>query len=162
MTMFEASRWAASSLNSQPWRFIYALNGSAAWRPFLGLLVEANRLWAQYASALVFFVSHSLMQARGSSVLTPSPTHTYDTGTASGYFALQAQLMGWRTHGMVGFDHLRAVEVLNLPPEYQVHAVYAVGRPGDPATLPDPLRVREFPSGRHPLARLVHEGEFRD
>ena len=158
--MFEAARWAASSSNSQPYRFIYARNGSPAWAAFLDLLVEANRAWAQNASALVFFVSHSLMQARKSDKLVPSPTHTYDTGTASGYFALQAQLMGWRTHGMFGSDHLRAVDVLKLPPDYQAHAVYAVGRLGDPSALPEALRAREFSSGRLPLERLAFKGEF--
>ena len=162
MTMLEAARCAASSMNSQPWRFIYAQRGSDSWPLLLDLLVAANRVWAQHAAALVFFVSHTLMQARGSDALVPSPTHTYDTGTASGYFALQAQITGWRTHGMVGFDHLRAVDVLNLPPEYQVHAVYAVGRLGDSSTLPEPLRSRELPSDRQPLERLAFEGEFAD
>lgn len=52
----------------------------------------------------------------GSKELIPSPTHSYDTGAASGYFTLQAHLMGWRTHGMYGFDHARAIEAARSRP----------------------------------------------
>ena len=100
LTMLEAARWAASSSNMQPWRFVYARRDTRAWLPILDLLVPNNREWAQHASALVFFVSHELMRSRSSANLIPSPTHSYDTGAASGYFALQAQLMGWHAHGM--------------------------------------------------------------
>ena len=30
MRMFEAARWAMSSMNNQPWRFLYALRNTAA------------------------------------------------------------------------------------------------------------------------------------
>jgi nitroreductase len=58
----------------------------------------------------------------------PSPTHSFDAGTASGYFALQASLMGWYVHGMVGFDADRAFEDLSVPKGHKVEAVYAVSR----------------------------------
>jgi nitroreductase len=160
MTMLEAARWAASSSNAQPWRFVYALRGADAWRRLLDLLAPSNREWAQHASALVFFVSYSLMRSRDSNDLRPSPTHSYDTGAASGYFALQAHLMGWRTHGMYGFDHARAIEVLRVPRDHHVEAVYAVGRTGNPDVLPEALKAREFPSGRLPLTALAREGAF--
>lgn len=161
MTMLEAARWAASSSNMQPWRFVYARRETRAWLPLLDLLVRNNRDWAQHSSALVFFVSHGVMQSRSSADLIPSPTHSYDTGTASGYFALQARLMGWHAHGMYGLDHVRSAEVLRTPPHHHVEAAYAVGRIGDLAALPKALQGREVPSGRLPLAELVHEGNFR-
>src|SRR5436190_1142740 len=55
--LFEAARWAPSSFNNQPWRFIYAQRGSAAWYTFFNLLVEANRLWAKNAGALILIIS---------------------------------------------------------------------------------------------------------
>ena len=160
MTMLEAARWAASNANTQPWRFVYARRDTRAWLPLLDLLVPNNRDSAQHASALVFFVSRELMQSRNSADLVPSPTHSYDTGTASGYFTLQVQLMGWHAHGMYGFDHARSAEVLRIPPDHHVEAVYAVGRIGDASALPEALQAREVPSARLPLAELVHEGSF--
>ena len=160
MTMLEAARWAASSDNTQPWRFVYARRDTTAWPPLLDLLVPNNRGWAQHASALVFFVSQELMHSRESQTLVASPTHSYDAGTASGYFTLQAHLLGWHTHGMYGFDQVRAAEVLRTPPNHRIEAVYAVGRIGDPAALPEPLRLREMQSGRHRLTALAYEGHM--
>ncbi len=54
-TMLEAARWAASSYNSQPWRFLYALRNTPSWERFLDLLVPFNQSWAKGASALVFW-----------------------------------------------------------------------------------------------------------
>ncbi len=47
MSLFEAARWAPSSFNNQPWRFIYAKKRSSEWTKFLDLLVEANKMWAK-------------------------------------------------------------------------------------------------------------------
>ena len=161
MTMLEAARWAASSYNSQPWRFVYARRDTTHWNRFLDLLVPFNRNWAKDASALVFFVSNSVMRPPGADKDVPSSTHSFDTGTASGSFALQAARMDWHVHGMVGFDKERAFADLDVPKGYAVEAVFAVGRLGDPSSLPEALRAREAPSPRRPLAELAFEGVFR-
>ena len=160
LTMLEAARWAPSSYNSQPWRFAYARRDTPHWQTFLDLLVPFNRGWAASASALVFFISNSLMRPPGADKDVPSPSHSFDAGAASGYFALQASKMGWHVHGMVGFDKERAFAELNVPAGYRVEAAYAVGRLGAPAVLPEPLRGRERPSLRTPLAELAFEGSF--
>ena len=162
MTMLEAARWAPSSYNSQPWRFVYARRDTPHWDRFMGLLVPGNQAWAKDAAALVVLISNSLMRPPGSDKEVPSPTHSFDAGTASGYFALQARRMGWFTHGMVGFDRERAFAELDVPKGFKVEAVYAVGRIGDPATLPESLRAREHPNGRLALDRLAFEGSFAE
>ncbi len=35
LTMLEAARWAASSFNAQPWRFVYALHDTPHWDSLL-------------------------------------------------------------------------------------------------------------------------------
>ena len=160
LTMLEAARWAASSYNSQPWRFVYARRDAPHWDRFLNLLVPANQAWAKHASALVILLSRTHMRLPGSDADVPSPTHSFDTGTASGYFALQAMKKGWYAHGMIGFDRERALIELNVPKGYAVEAAYAVGRLGDPADLPEAHRAREHPSSRIPLAQLAFEGSL--
>ena len=160
LTMIEAARWAASSYNSQPWRFLYALPGTAHWDGFLGLLGEANRAWAHKAGALLVLVSNSLMRIPGAEREVPSHSHSLDAGAASANFALQATRMGWQAHGMVGFDRERAFAELRVPQGYRVEAAYAVGRVGDPAQLPEALRAREAPNGRRPLAEIALAGGF--
>ena len=126
----------------------------------MGLLNEFNQSWAKNASALVVLVSNSLMKPPGAEKAVPSHSHSFDTGTASGYFSLQASLMGWQAHGMVGFDMERAFTELNVPQGYRVEAAYAVGRPGDKAMLPAGLQGREQPSPRAALAEIALEGGF--
>ena len=44
---FEAARWAASSFNEQPWRWMIALRDDAEqFDRMLGCLLEANQIWA--------------------------------------------------------------------------------------------------------------------
>ena len=160
LTMIEAAGWAASSYNSQPWRFLYALRGTPHWEGFLGLLNEHNRSWAAQAGALLVLVSNSLMRVPGAEREVPSHSHSLDAGAASANFALQAARMGWQAHGMVGFDRERAFAELRVPQGYRVEAAYAVGRRGDPAQLPEALRAREAPNGRRPLAEIALEGGF--
>ena len=42
MSLFEAARWAPSSNNNQPWRFIYARRGTPRWKVFFNLLAESK------------------------------------------------------------------------------------------------------------------------
>jgi nitroreductase len=157
LTLFEAARWAPSSYNNQPWRMLYARRDTEHWPLFLGLLVEGNRAWAKDAAALVLFVSKETFDFNGQ----PYPTHSFDTGAAWENLALQATLKGLVTHGMQGFDYERARTELNIPEGFRVEAMAAVGRPGDPATLPEEMKKREAPSDRKPLAEIICEGAFR-
>ena len=54
---WRAARWATSSYNSQPWRFVYARRDHSQFDPLMGLLSEENQLWAKEASSLVIVVS---------------------------------------------------------------------------------------------------------
>lgn len=158
--LFEAARWAPSAYNAQPWRFIYALKGSAHWESFLQLLIEFNRSWAANASALVFIISRTQFQPPSKEAPSPFPTHAFDAGAAWASLALQAQDAGWSAHAMAGFDQQQARAVLGIPDEYAIQAAIAIGRPGNPESLPEGLRARETPSQREPLEQLVAEGGF--
>ncbi len=160
MTMLEAARWAPSSGNGQPWRFVYAHRDTEHWERLLGVLVPFNQSWAKNAAALVVLVSKATSKKPGTDELVTSPTHSLDAGTASGYLMLQAKLMGWFVHGMAGIDYDRAATELKVPEGFQVQAVYAVGKLDDPEKLPEALKAREQPNDRVPLKDLVFEGAF--
>ena len=160
LTMLEAARWAASSFNSQPWRFVYARRDTHHWAGFLDLLVPHNQRWARDAAALVMVLSHHTGMNPRTGGEIPLPTHSFDAGIASGFFALQASRMGWFVHGMAGFDHAGARDVLRVPSDYTLEAAFAVGRRSSPSKLPESLQAREHPSGRLPLKEIVFEGRF--
>jgi nitroreductase len=156
LTLFEAARWAPSSYNNQPWRILYARRDTEHWPLFFGLLVDANKVWAKEAAVLLLFVSKTTLDRTGE----PYPTHSFDTGAAWENLALQGWLKGLVVHGMQGFDYERARAELKVPEGFRVEAMAAVGRPGDPARLPEKVRERERPSGRRPLSETVCEGPF--
>ncbi|MGY2050114.1 nitroreductase family protein [Methylobacterium sp. JK268] len=158
LTMIEAARWAPSSYNSQPWRFVYALRDTPQWGPLFDLLVPFNQGWVKDAGALLFIVSNQMMNTKDG--LKPSWSASFDAGTASALFQLQAVRLGWHAHGMGGFDHGRAPEVLKVPENHRVEAAFAVGRRADPATLSEELRARETPNGRHPIGDFAFPGTF--
>jgi nitroreductase len=160
LTMLEAARWAASSFNAQPWRFIYALRETPQWHSLLGLLIPFNQAWAKQASALVLAVSKTTSRSPRTGEEHLSLTHSFDAGAACAYMVLQAHKLGWHAHGMVGFDHERAREVLSVPDGFALEAVFAIGRLGNPSSLEEALQTREKPSDRLPLAQLVFEGHM--
>jgi nitroreductase len=155
MTVLEAAHWAPSSFNDQPWRFIYAkTNGQLA--VFHRFLSEFNLTWAAQAPVLILVATDKL-RPNGD----PNGAHSFDGGTAWGYMALQAKLLGLVTHAMGGFDREKARELLNIPDNFELHAVVALGYPGDKNQLPTSLQEREVPNGRGPLEEVIFEGTMK-
>lgn len=156
LSLFEAARWAPSTYNEQEWRFLYARRETPEWATFFDLLVEGNRAWCDRAALLAVILAHKVFARNGK----PNPVHLFDCGAAFENLSLQGAAMGLVVHGMQGFDFDKARTVLHVPDDYAVAAMFAVGRPGDPAELPEPLRQRETPSDRRPINELICEGAF--
>ncbi|MGS0741833.1 nitroreductase family protein [Glaciimonas sp. GG7] len=161
LSILEAARWAPSSYNSQPWRFVFARRRTPHWTTLLGLLNDFNRSWAENASALVVVLSKTTFAAPGSTEEKPAPTHSFDAGSAWGYLALQASTSGWHAHGMAGFDKEKTRVELAIPDNFAIEMVTAIGKIGDKAMLPAGLQEKEVPSPRLPLSALVSEGTFK-
>jgi len=154
--LFEAARWAPSTYNEQEWRFLYAPGGSSHFETFLALLMEANQAWCKNAGALVVVCSHRVFSRNGK----PNPVHSFDAGSAFENLCLQATEMGLVAHGMAGFDRDKTRIELEVPEDYSIEAMIALGRPGDPADLPESAREMEKPSGRKPIAEISCVGKF--
>ncbi len=158
LTIFEAARWAPSSYNSQPWRFIYAHRETSAWERLFGLLTGGNPSWADRAAVLIVAVSRITMAPRGEEVTSYS--HSFDAGSAWENLALQATKLGWHTHAMVGFDVARAISELGIPNGYRVEAMIAIGKQGDKSALGEMYQGMEAPNDRNPIASFAFEGRF--
>jgi nitroreductase len=154
-SLFEAARWAPSSNNNQPWRFIYARRNTPNWDTFFNLMNEGNQVWAKNAAVLIVVISKTTFDSG-----KPARTHSYDTGAAWVSLALQGSLLNLVVHGMQGFDYDRAKQELRVPDEYQVEAMIAIGRHGKKEDLPDYLQEREFPSPRKNVSEIALEGMF--
>jgi nitroreductase len=157
-SLFEAARWAPSSSNEQPWAFIVATrddqeNFDKAVLP----LVEFNANWAKHAYVLGFAISQ-LAFAKNN---TPNRNAHYDTGAAMSQLTTEATSRGLLVHQMAGFDPDTAREVFEIPSGWEAIAAFAIGYPGDPASLPQPYRDRETaPRVRKPLREFVMTGKW--
>ncbi|HXX98213.1 MAG TPA: nitroreductase family protein [Candidatus Bathyarchaeia archaeon] len=157
MSLFEAARWAPSSYNNQPWRFIYAKRNTLHWDKLFNLLAEPNKVWTKEAALLVVVVSRKNFEHNEKY----SITHQYDAGAAWENLALEASSRGLVAHGMAGFDYVKARIDLEIPDSFDVMAMIAIGKKGPKDNLPQQLQEREYPSDRKPLAEIVMEGQFR-
>jgi nitroreductase len=158
MSLFEAARWAPSSYNSQPWRFIYAKRDTPAWNVLYDLMVQFNKDWTKNAAVLIVIVSRDTFSYNNK----PSKTHSFCTGSAWENLALQGSANGLVVHGIEGFDYNRAKEFLHIPEGYTVEAMCAVGKPGKSEDLPSEMQKDEKPSDRNPITSFVFEGTFKE
>jgi nitroreductase len=161
MTIFEAARWAPSAYNSQPWRLFFGRRDTAHWPLFLGLLNEGNQVWAKNAAAIVVLASKPNFTPPGADKEMISKTPSFDTGAAWANLALQATMLGWIAHGVIGLDTARAATELNLPGDWRVEAGVVIGRLGDKSILPEALAAREAPNSRRPLEQTAFEGTYK-
>ncbi len=155
MALFEAARWAPSSYNNQHWRFLYATHKDEEWETFLDLLGDFNCNWAETGYALVVMVSKKTFDHNGEE----ARTHSFDTGAAWENLALEAARKDLVAHGMQGFDYEKAAEKLDVPEEFEVEAMVAVGSKGDEKSLPEDMQVE--PNGRKNLDEIVFNGKFQ-
>jgi nitroreductase len=158
--LFEAARWAASSFNSQPWYFIVGTKGDPAnYKKVLECLVEFNQGWAKGAPALALSVARLNFDMPDNKA--PNRHAFHDVGQASATLALQANALGLEIHQMAGILPDKAREIFAIPPGYEAVAGIAMGYPGDPGVLPDPLRQRELDKrSRKPLESFVFTGKW--
>lgn len=155
-TLFEAGRWAPSSSNEQPWRFVYAKQGTRYWQEFFDLLAEGNKAWCKNAAVLIITLSKKTWDDDGSL----NATHSFDTGAAWQNLALQGAALDLVVHGMAGFDYDKARQLLQLPEAYAVEMMIAVGKPGRTEDLPEKYRARETPNERKATKEFVFEGRL--
>ncbi len=149
-SLFEATRWAPSSTNEQPWVYLYATREQPElWERFFEALNEGNKLWAKDAPLLIL----SLARRNFTRYEGPNAHSLYDLGGANAFLSLQAVELGLQVRQMAGFKTDVAIRNLNVPAEYQPGVFIAVGYPGDPANLPDKLRERE----RAPRERIIQD-----
>jgi nitroreductase len=156
MSLFEAARWAPSTYNEQEWRFVYAMRDTPAWDKLFGFLMEANQVWCKNAGVLILTCTRKTFVRNGKE----NPVCILDAGLALENLHLQATIMGLVAHSMAGFGRDMARRELAIPDVFDIQAMTAVGRPGDPSVLPEDVREREKPTTRKPFDQIVREGVF--
>lgn len=156
--LFEAARWASSSRNEQPWRFITARREEKEnFEKTLNCLNESNRIWAQHGAILIV-----VLAKKNFTVHPALNTHAqHDVGLAVGNLALQSTALGIYLRQMGGINYQHVREVFEIPEEYEIISIIVGGYPGSDEMLPENLRQREnMPRQRKALKEFVFEGKF--
>jgi nitroreductase len=160
LSLFEAARWAPSSGNEQPWRFVVtnAAQSPSAHEALLESLAPKNRAWAKHAPFLVLAAVRSTLERNGA----PNTHAWYDAGQAVAFLTLQATAIGLAVRQMQGFDPVLARAACLVPDLFEPAVVMAVGRVGDPEALEvETHRLAErLPRQRRPITEFVFQGTW--
>ncbi len=154
--LLEAARWAPSSFNEQPWRFIVATPADPEWLERLQGYLSPGNAWAKGAPVLVA----SAYRTRFSHNEKPNASAFRDLGAAEENIFLQAYAAGLVMHQMAGFDRERLKQEL-LPEGFEPGTMFVIGHPGDAEDLDDKLQKSErAPRKRKPLTDLVFGSDW--
>ena len=149
-SLFEAARWAPSSMNDQPWKYIYATKDQPEfWNKIFQTLNDGNKAWVKDAPLLVVSLARKNFTLNN----LPNVAAKYDLGGANAFLSLQATELGLNVHQMGGYHPQMLRENLNIPEAYEPGVIMAIGYPGDPNSLSENLKKRELA----PRMRLVRD-----
>ncbi len=158
--MLEAARWAPSSYNDQPWRFIVGdrYRDPVTWERIYRCLVEFNRQWTKTVPVLMIALAKKHLWDR----LDVKNAHAWhDVGLATAQLILQARAYGLYVHVMGGFDGECVRRVFGVPETFDPVTAIAVGYLGDPDQLPGDLAESERAErDRLPLRAIAFRSRF--
>lgn len=158
LSLFEAARWAPSSYNEQPWRFIMAAKDqSQEFEKLLSCLVPANQEWAQNASALVLGVTHLTFDRNGKE----NKAAIHDLGAAVSHLSFEATARGISVHQMIGIEPESAKQAYNIPSDYEVLTAFAIGYSDLSENSSDELSKRDQTTrARRTISEFVFNKEW--
>ena len=140
LALFEAARWAASSYNEQPWRFIVARREEpAAFEKALSCLVPFNQGWARHAPVLAL----GLVQTRRPGDGSPNAAAQHDLGLAAATLTVEATHRGLSVHQMSGIVADWICEAYALSDDILPLTALAIGYAASLEDTPEDLRDRQ-------------------
>jgi nitroreductase len=156
--LFEAARWAASSYNEQPWRYVVATKEHPeAYERLLNCLNEFNQQWAKTAPALMLGFYKTTFSRNGKS----NRCAPHDLGAASAQLTAQATALDLYVHQMAGIELDVIRDTYDVPDDFEPMAALAIGYLGDPDALPEKLAKQERGErSRRPLDETVFGDEW--
>ena len=156
--LIEAARWAASSFNGQPARYIIGRKGDENYDRIFNSLMPKNQLWNKSVPVLILTLAKATNSYNGK----PNLYAQHDLGLAIGNLSIQAMEMGLYVHQMAGFDKSKAKELFNIPDDFLPTTAIAVGYLGDINELSEELKkMEQAPRVRREYDQLVYSGDWK-
>ncbi len=136
--MIDAARWAPSSGNKQPWRFVIVEKGDPT-RSAVEEALDPGNSWAKRAPVLIVAGAR---KEDGSVVETREYFH-HDTGLATMSLVYRGVDQGLLVHPMAGWREEPLKKALSLPGDFRPISVVAVGYAGKPEDLDEETRKKD-------------------
>lgn len=157
-SLFEATRWAPSSTNEQPWYYLYVTRDQTElWNKYVECLNDSNKIWAKGAAVLIFSMTRKQFTRNNAD----NAHALYDLGGANSFLAIQAVELGLQARQMAGYNVATVRENLGIPDNFIPGVFIAVGYPGNITSLPEHLQLREAaPRERFVQEEFVANGLF--
>lgn len=156
-TLFEAARWAPSSLNQQPWRFVYAQKGDPFFPTLLSCLNQTNQVWAINAPLLICVIAQTISDYKN----RVNSYAWHDSAMAYANLVFQAVSMGLAAHPMGGFNREKTIQSLEIPDRYEPVTFAAIGFKSSAENFSNDLLNREKKERtRNELRKFVFHGKF--
>jgi nitroreductase len=154
LTLMEAASWAPSSVNEQPWSYLYSFKDTVGFKKMLDCLSTGNQLWVKDASALIMCVTHKTFAKTGDY----NRHYMHDTGMANANLLMQATSMGIYCHVLGGYDKVKTDDAFSIPEDQEVVCFIAMGYLGDGEKLEEPFKTREVtPRSRKPVEEIAKQ-----
>jgi nitroreductase len=153
LSILEAARWAPSSKNEQPWRYIiFSIDNPVKLMEAQSVLLESNS-YAKRAPILICAIAKK-NYSEGEKY---NRLHFHDLGAANENMFLEAFNQGLIMHEMGGFDVQKAVEVFKIPEDYEIGIMIAIGYQDKHSVLPERFREKAYsPRVRRKLSEIAY------
>ena len=157
LSILEAARWAPSSKNEQPWRYIiFTKENPVRLMEAQSVLLESNS-YAKRAPILICAIARK-NYSEGEKY---NRLHFHDLGAANENMFLEAFNQGLIMHEMGGFDVQRAIEIFRIPDDFEVGVMIAIGYQDKNSVLPERFREKAYsPRERRSLSEIAFVGEI--
>lgn len=151
-SILEAARWTPSSRNEQPWRYIiFTTDNPSRLLEAQSVLLESNS-FAKQAPILICAITKKTY----TDSLELNRLYFHDLGAANENMFLECFNQGLIMHEMGGFNVKLAKEIFNIPDDYEVGIMIAVGYQGTNDSLPEKFKVKNTkPRERKHLSEIA-------
>jgi nitroreductase len=157
-TVLEAARWAPSSSNEQPWKYVLATkDNSELYDKIFDTLADGNKSWVKHVPVILVSLARKTFLKTGAA----NRFALHDTGAANALLCLEAAAIGLMAHQMGGYDYEKLKNALNVPEDIEIASVITLGYPGNLGELPEAIKARELaPRERYTQQEFVSTNGF--
>ena len=154
--LMTAAMYAPSCKNSQSWRLLVARSDNALEKIHNSIL--PGNYWVKKAPVVVLVATKYEFDCR----LDDQRDYAlFDCGLAVENLLIQAVREGLYAHPIAGYEPIKVKENFNIPMDYIIVTLVAIGYPGDDAHLKGKhVELEHSPRDRKPEAEVVCHDEW--